>query len=243
MVLVEGNACAAVVHNCLRNRPGTTICEAWETGVATCYGPTHALRFCQDRYEWPNHAGTYPQVMITWEDAQQACNSVGKRLCGNDEWTYACEGPAHRPEPYGWVRDATKCNIDRRQARPEPDATTLLLGSPAVAAAEMNRVDQREPAGVRRDCVSVFGAYNLTDNADEWVANATMPQSYSGKTIGPRLFQGGHWVSGARNFCRAVTTFHSKDPQFRYYAEGFRCCAEADPQIPSFSAVEEPVCN
>ena len=55
--------------------------------------------------------------MKTWYEAQDACQAQGKRLCGDSEWTLACEGQERLPYPYGYDRDAEACNIDK----PHPD--------------------------------------------------------------------------------------------------------------------------
>src|SRR5262249_41717068 len=49
--------------------------------------PVKPLRFCIDRYEYPNRKGAYPVIAITWHEAGQACRERDERLCTEDEWT------------------------------------------------------------------------------------------------------------------------------------------------------------
>ena len=41
--------------------------------------------------------------MKSWYAARDACSAQGKRLCGESEWTLACEGEEHLPYPYGYA--------------------------------------------------------------------------------------------------------------------------------------------
>lgn len=225
MVLVEGEYCAAVRHVCLKKRD--KICQKWRVGMAECVGKKTPMRFCIDRYEWPNRAGAVPQVLVTWDEAREACESVGKRLCDNHEWTTACEGPERLPVPYGWERDKKACNID--QPWRNPNWKKLVRRGTPESAAEMARLDGRVPSGAMAGCVSAFGVHDLTGNADEWVVNSSNPRDVPGQRIGPRFFKGGHWAIGARTNCRAETDGHSTQKYFLGYAEGFRCCAAGKP--------------
>lgn len=181
------------------------------------------MRFCIDTYEWPNVVGELPRVMVSWYEAKQLCEASGKRLCDDTEWTLACEGPERLPYPYGWVRDDTLCNIDNTFIA--WNAKKLFSGDPQVAAAELERLSQREPIGQRTTCVSPYGVFDLTGNVDEW-ANHVTGNGHPHVSV----FKGGHWVRGIRNRCRPKTSSHG--PEFAFYAEGFRCCADAASSAP-----------
>jgi formylglycine-generating enzyme required for sulfatase activity len=178
-----------------------------------CAGPTARKHFCMDRFEYPNQPGENPVVMKNWYEARMLCNAAGKRLCSDSEWTLACEGPEHLPYPYGLVRDAVACNIDKAPLNPnEAD-----LRSYQKRDAEAKRLWQGEPSGARAGCVSAYGVHDLTGNVDEWVVNET------GKPHDSAL-KGGYW-SWVRGRCRPTTDGHAED--FRYYQIGFRCCTDA----------------
>jgi len=92
--------------------------------------PVIHLAFCMDRYEYPNKPGATPARLHNWYEAQEACEAAGKRLCEEQEWTLACEGPEHLPYPNGWTRgiwtadteeSANGCNISRCYSNCPPE--------------------------------------------------------------------------------------------------------------------------
>lgn len=175
-----------------------------------------------DRYEYPNKQGVKPSIMVGFDEANAACAQEHKRLCSAREWTLACEGPERLPHPYGYVRDAEACHIDRVHQFPDVDA----LADGRRRAKELERIDQREPSGKRPDCVSAFGVYDLTGNVDEWVV-PDGPEQAAGSNSKTALKGGYYGIVRAR--CRPVTTSHG--PQFQFYQVGFRCCADAAPRL------------
>ena len=74
---------------------------------------TRPMHFCIDRFEYPNRAGANPIVMVDWYEAAALCAGEGKRLCTEDEWTFACEGEEATPYPNGYARVAAACVIDK----------------------------------------------------------------------------------------------------------------------------------
>jgi sulfatase modifying factor 1 len=213
MVLVQGEYCPYLGH----------VCDRWLDQRAdrcaryrlnpVCAGRPTDMRFCIDRYEYPNLAGVYPLVMASWIEAQAACEAEGKRLCRDSEWTLACEGQERFPYPYGYERDARACNIDRVYRFPDLQA----FDEDRRISAEVQRLDQRVPSGSMRRCVSPFGVYDMTGNVDEWVVNEEGEPDVSG-------LKGGYF-GPIRARCRPMTTAHNR--WFRFYQVGFRCCAEA----------------
>ena len=210
MLPVEGDYCEALAQTCLARRKPWQ-CARYEPARG-CTGAVRAMRYCIDRFEYPNHAGALPDVMRSWTDAKQSCEALGKRLCTEREWTLACEGPARLAFPYGDERDATACPIDK----PSPRVNERRLFWRATQADELRRLDQREPSGGMPRCVSAYGVHDLTGNVDEWVVNE------SGRPYRSSL-KGGNWGE-YRNACRPATRGHSEG--FRYYQTGFRCCRD-----------------
>ncbi|MDP9001544.1 MAG: formylglycine-generating enzyme family protein [Myxococcota bacterium] len=229
MVGVEGDYCPMVTQKCLRWIDSETKlqCAQFErpsvpTGVPisiakSCALKTEHKRFCIDRYEWPNKIGAMPRYMATWNEARSSCESIGKRLCSDTEWTLACEGPERQPYPYGdgYIRDDRACNIDKRYIWPHAE----MIFDPRKQDQELARLDQREASGSRKSCVSPYGVHDLVGNVDEWVVN----ESQFGKPYRSGL-KGGYW-GPVRTRCRPMTTAHEED--FRYYQIGFRCCGAA----------------
>src|SRR5258708_1715652 len=168
MVEVEGDYCPFVEQKCVRwLDPETKQRCAEFVPTSRCQSRTTHKHFCVDRFEYPNKPGDKPVVMKTWLDAKSTCSAEGKRLCGESEWTLACEGQERLPYPYGYARNPEACNIDRNYIMPDNEA----FGDPKRRAEEIARVDQRDPSGTREACVSPFGVHDMTGNVDEWVLN------------------------------------------------------------------------
>ncbi len=217
MLLVNGKFCPFVGHRCVEwIDPKRDRCRRYDDSRTICQGKLRDMTFCIDRYEYPNIRGAVPVVMVDWLEARAICKQEGKRLCRESEWNFACEGTQRTPYPYGFVRDKTACNIDRRYLFPNFDA----FNDRRAVGPEVARLDQRVPSGSMDRCISPFGVYDMTGNVDEWVVNENPNPHESG-------LKGGYW-GPIRARCRPMTTFHK--PWFRFYQVGFRCCA--DPMVP-----------
>jgi sulfatase modifying factor 1 len=195
-----------------------TICHRFAEGKNECEAPRVPLDYCIDEHEFPNRAGTKPQVMASFYDAETACAQAGKRLCRESEWVAACEGPDETPFPTGWLREPAKCNIDNKWVSPILDR--VYAKDEAVARAELARLDRSVASGARPACKSGFGVLDLTGNVDEWV-RADVERTHRRSRVAG--LKGGAW-GHVRNACRPVTTSHP--PDFTYYFIGFRCCAD-----------------
>jgi hypothetical protein len=183
--------------------------------------PTRPLDFCMDRFEYPNMLGQNPVIVVTFHEAEALCKKSSKRLCTENEWTFACEGEEVRPYPYGWTRDASSCVVDRSW-RPFTEGA-LQPRDGAGARTELDRLWQAEPSGSRNACRSAFGVYDMTGNVDEWTRSA--------RTTGfSSILKGGYW-GPVRARCRPATRAHNED--FVAYQQGFRCCGQADTSVPA----------
>lgn len=221
MKLVDGDYCTEVEHKCKKKwfdkSNKKVVCEEFEP-VATCVGEKVKKRYCVDTYEWPNQKGVRPEVMNRFHQAQIKCAAVGKRMCTESEWNFACEGPEMKPFPHGFVRDAAKCNGDhpwdgpnmKKVAKRDPD--------------ELARLWRGVPSGSQPNCISDFGVADMPANADEVVASE-QPKN-SRRAHFDSVHTGGPWYRGVRNQCRPKVYTHDED--FYYYFLSFRCCAEAD---------------
>lgn len=215
MVQVKGKYCANLEEVCLRwlDQPiclkkDGNVCLEWSTPMrcaefkkpTVCHGDTVAMNFCIDKYEAPNQEAVKPQLQVSWYEAKASCESQGKRLCVDKEWTQACRGNDNFPYPYGYVRDATACRIDL----PWQDYTKHTF----------EELDKTVPAGSMPKCVSGYGAYDLTGNGDEWAVS-------SGGTPYKSVMKGGH-PHQVRNRCSPRTDGHNES--FKFYISGYRCC-------------------
>ncbi len=206
MVLVEGLYCPEVRHDCKRwleaeGRYAYYRCA--EYTKATCLGERVSKRFCIDRDEYAPPGERVPASVQSWTDAAATCGQLGKRVCLESEWQFACEGEEMRPYPYGWSRDASACNADR-----------LDIYTPGQALRDLRAGPDDNPR-----CVSPFGVHHLSGNLEEWT---TIDGSERGT---PRPAMKGAYWQPSRNNCRANQTAH--DRFYKGVETGFRCCADA----------------
>ncbi len=152
--------------------------------------------FCIDEYEYPNQPGVLPIVNVSWDDAQRACASEGKRLCTEEEWEKACKGPGNARFPYGNDFDANLCNSKDAQGQDR---------SPA----EAGRFPQ---------CRSAYQVADLSGNVGEWTS------SDFGDGPSKKVQKGGSYdrsVNAVRCAARMSGVSTERKPSV-----GFRCCAD-----------------
>ncbi len=212
MQLVEGESCWDVRHECTDPMPNDPAgrCRSYKKGADECVPPKKDLKFCMDRYEWPGVPGAKPRVIVTYYEAERLCKSIGKRMCEEQEFYLACEGPEHWPFAWGHERYPSTCNIDR------PWASVDWGKWSTDPYEEAERLDQALPIGTSK-CWSPYGIHDIAGNVDEWT------HARQGRDLLGSL-NGGYWGPVA-NACRYVTTVHG--PEFAFYQIGFRCCADA----------------
>lgn len=206
MVLVEGDYCPQVEQRCLQwmdpKGPYEFFrCAKYAPSVCKSKERRH-LRFCIDREEYSEPGESLPANFRSWTHADKTCRSLGKRVCQESEWQFACEGEEMRPYPYGWERDASACNADH-----------FDVVNPATG----QLIDRRSPGDSHPRCESPFGVRHMAGNLEEFV-------TIDGTTPARPAMKGAYWQP-SRNTCRAAQTAHD-----RYYngmETGFRCCGEA----------------
>lgn len=209
MILVEGDYCPDVRHECkhwLEESGKFAYYRCEEYTKATCLSKQREhKRYCIDRDEFVASGESLPASHQSWTNATQSCGALGKRVCLESEWNFACEGEEMRPYPYGWKRDPDACNADRVD----------------IYRADGNLRDLRVGAGDKPACVSPFGVHNLSGNLEEWT---TIDASASSSAPRPAM-KGAYWQP-SRNHCRANQTAH--DRFYKGTETGFRCCSEAE---------------
>ena len=198
--------------------------------------------FCIDRYEAPNREGALPLVMYTFVEAAAWCQARDKRLCFDDEWTTACEGPALTSYPYGDAHQPGVCNDDQawrvyNQTKLNGwpwnlpastfdkladllDAARQTSNAGAVAADEVQALYQGSPSGAHGACTNSDGAFDLCGNVEEWTRRRD-----GGSPDFHGSLKGRYWAE-ART-CQSAVTTHGD--AFRFYEIGFRCCRDPLP--------------
>lgn len=174
----------------------------------------------QSPYEIPTQGvaaslpGVVPQGYISQVVAADACASADKRLCSNDEWLRACQGPNGWQYPYGPEYESSTCN-DFRSQHPiydlypnDPDWSDL--NNP-----QLNQLaDTVDLTGQSSQCVTPEGVFDLVGNLHEWTSDPT------------GSFRGGYYVEAYINGagCSYNTTAHNT---FHHdFSTGFRCCKD-----------------
>jgi len=219
MRLVSGTHYDEVLHYCVspRKDPKDTHCFEYWPGITAAEGKQTDVRVCMDQYEAPNKRGEKPYVMQSFKAADRFCGARKKRVCSEQEWELACEGPDFQPLAYGWKVDTTLCNSGKGWK--QFDVQKLAAGG-EIAKDETERLWQGSTSGRYLTCVSPFGIYDMMGNVEEWVA--TRP----GRKF-PGALMGGFWAKPWTG-CRGTNDAH--EPTFTFYETGFRCCM--DPASP-----------
>ncbi|MEK6544417.1 MAG: SUMF1/EgtB/PvdO family nonheme iron enzyme, partial [Elusimicrobiota bacterium] len=180
--------------------------------------PSRAMDFCIDQFEYPNIPFENPAVMVSFNEAEALCKNAGKRICSDDEWTFACEGEDARPYPYGdgYARDSDACTIDisvKLTSRLKTDANK----DDPDGVKTVDKLWAGTPSGSKPHCRSPFGVYDMTGNVDEFTR-----ASVKGRSRYASVMKGGWW-GPVRARCQPATTEHNE--YFHIYEAGFRCCS------------------
>jgi formylglycine-generating enzyme required for sulfatase activity len=187
--------------------------------VDGCPGDMVAIGgFCVDRYEAPNVKGELPFALQTAYDGEAWCAERGKRLCTQDEWVRACEGPKATPFPYGATYRDGVCDDDKGWITVHWKA--LARWPHDAALDEATRLFQADMSGARAGCVSAEGVYDLAGNVAEWVRK-TAPT----KPGYDHVLKGCYWAACFKDAQASCTFTNGAHPgTFRTYEAGFRCC-------------------
>lgn len=194
---------------------------------------------CLDRYEAPNQAGALPLVMYDFNESEAWCGARGKRLCFDDEWSFACGGAAGTTYPYGETYDSGACNTDKpwvaylqsklndwpsgASSADIGDLQSLYANassaSGAIAVGEVQRLYQAEPSGSFAQCSNTIGAFDMVGSVEEWTRRRDGGAVSGGMHFSGNL-KGRYWAESRT--CFGGVTTHAD--AFRFYEIGFRCC-------------------
>jgi formylglycine-generating enzyme len=159
-----------------------------------------------------------PQGYLSYYSAKRACETVGKRLCSEDEWKRACRGERDTTFPYGAKYQVNACNVGSYQ---HPASVLHGLSSSGHLDPRLNllKLAGKEPVlartGARTACKSPWGGdaiHDMVGNLDEWVAAE------------PPVFRGGFYARGTTKGCDSEVRNHAAT--YFDYSTGARCCRD-----------------
>jgi formylglycine-generating enzyme len=204
---------------------GTTLCiDAYEASTVVVQSDGSTIRHSPylpvagQRVRAVSRRGAVPQGYINQREADAACREADKRLCTDDEWIRACQGPHKTKYPYGNERKPGYC-VDTGRIAPLP----LLFAGTGIDFYQylpMNDARLNEipgtlaPTGTFTRCTNAFRVYDMVGNLHEWTAN---PEG---------TFRGGFYLDTQINGegCLYRTVAHG--PTYHDYSTGFRCCKD-----------------
>jgi sulfatase modifying factor 1 len=168
-------------------------------------------------------AHVVPQGYISQIEATAACSEAGKRLCSEDEFHLACEGPdASNYYPYGGETDIPGyCNegkgsyVELLYGDDPSDWTYDDFNDP-----RLNQIDGGLAATQSYPhCKSPYGLYDCMGNLHEWGSDPADSEGHG-------RFRGGFYGDAEENGpgCLYVTSAH--ELAYHDYSTGFRCCAD-----------------
>lgn len=191
--------------------------------------------FCIDRFEAsrPDASSSSPGVddsyatsrlgVLPWkvsnqDEARDACEAAGKRLCTEDEWYTTCVGPDETVYSYGDDYEPTTCNgidanCDCHGSTSEECLCEENGGPYAGCYYDCGGSYGRETTGSRSGCTNEFGVYDINGNLWEYLdSSAEYP------------------VRGGAYNCGNSASYHqcSFVPGWNPSARGFRCCHDGE---------------
>jgi Sulfatase-modifying factor enzyme 1/Putative metal-binding motif len=151
-----------------------------------------------------------PWRSVDFVEAAQACADAGRRLCTEAEWQLACAGAAGLTFPYGNTYDANACNGN------DHDANCSGVDEDMCLPTGTNYDCPGAPTSPQ--CVSTFGAFDLSGNLKEWTATqvSSSPEAYR--------IRGGAFDSIAPGLT-CQFNFVAAEPDYLFDNLGFRCCS------------------
>jgi eukaryotic-like serine/threonine-protein kinase len=179
----------------------------FEAGGCTEPG-TYITRMWKSFKENPNNLRNHPVTDITWQQARNYCQWLGRDLPTEAQWEKAARGTDKRIYPWG---DSIDCSLANYSACNLKDTT---------------------PIDSYPDGASPFGVLDMSGNVWEWTLDWYDPDYYAvspaANPTGPltgtlRALRGGSWLNGA-SYVRTAYRFSAPAEYGNVYF-GFRCAS------------------
>jgi hypothetical protein len=196
-------------------------------------GDIKAAHYCIDAFEFPNKPCELPFVWTAPTFAQTMCQLQGKRLCTQEEWSFACRGDpaggADRLYAYGDDLDLAVCNTNKSPPdRKQCDARTLQ-GAWSTCGTHT------EPSGSSPKCRSRFGVFDQHGNVAEVMTRTEKDGKVVTQLKGSAFFyvevaqKPGEWgdVRKYPDHCNYDPRWHVEPIESAWHVNyhlGFRCC-------------------
>lgn len=198
---------------------------------------TEVNDFCIDKWEAPNKDGALPLVMYSYLESKAWCESRGKRLCYDDEWTEACAGPEKWTWSYSNKHEGGICNDTKRWRK--YNGSLLRKWTKGISTQEIESLPhlilkfidekpksfetvihvmdlyQAERSGDNGGCRSTYEVYDMVGNVEEWTTKRWgRRKNFNGS------LKGRFWAEPRTCF----SSVRNHGDYFRFYETGFRCC-------------------
>ncbi|MBI9050387.1 MAG: SUMF1/EgtB/PvdO family nonheme iron enzyme [Anaerolineaceae bacterium] len=169
----------------------------------------------------------HPVVQISWNDAAAYCKWAGRELPTEAQWEKAVRGPDERIYPWGNEFD---CNNGNFNYYDEP----LVDFSVVKGGPECDKYDTTAPVGSFPEGASPYGAYDMSGNVKEWVADWYDKNFYaisSASDDNPentvdsenKVLRGHSWYFNEYYVRSAIRDYYPPNNSYQFI--GFRCAS------------------